>query len=86
MKNDHQNDNEIIDKLIDRAQVAQHEYELKGSQNLFDLATQCVAWVVMEPERNKFLSELAVSETKLGNVQDKIKKNHNKTLKKKKHY
>ncbi len=76
----HQNDIEVIDKLIDRARIAQQEYELKGSQKLFDLATQSVAWVIMEPERNKFLSELAVNETNLGNVQDKIKKNHNKTL------
>ena len=80
MKTNHQDDIKVIDKLIDRARIAQHEYELKGSQKLFDLATQSVAWVVMESERNKFLSELAVSETKLGNVQDKIKKNHNKTL------
>ena len=80
MKTNHQDDIEVIDKLIDRARIAQHEYELKGSQKLFDLATQSVAWVVMESERNKFLSELAVSETKLGNVQDKIKKNYNKTL------
>ena len=80
MKISHQNDIEVIDKLIDRARIAQQEYELKGSQKLFDLATQSVAWVIMEPERNKFLSELAVNETNLGNIQDKIKKNHNKTL------
>ena len=34
----------------------------------------------MKPEQNKKLAELAVKETGLGNVQDKIKKNHNKTL------
>ena len=34
----------------------------------------------MKPEQNQRLAELAVRETGLGNVSDKIKKNHNKTL------
>ena len=34
----------------------------------------------MEPSRNKSLAEFAVAETGIGNVADKIKKNHRKTL------
>ena len=34
----------------------------------------------MEPERNRYLAELAVQTTGLGNVPDKIIKNHRKTL------
>ena len=69
-----------IDLLVDRARIAQEKFEKNGSQELFDLACQAVGWALMEPEQNQRLAELAVSETGLGNVSDKIKKNHNKTL------
>ena len=69
-----------IDLLVDRARIAQKKFEKNGSQELFDLACQAVGWALMEPEQNQRLSELAVRETGLGNVSDKIKKNHNKTL------
>ena len=75
-------DNEllIIQTLIKRAKTAQISYENQGSQRMFDLCSQAVAWAVMQPANNKLLSEIAVSETGLGNVADKIKKNYNKTL------
>ena len=69
-----------IDLLVDRARIAQKKFEKNGSQELFDLACQAVGWALMEPEQNQRLSKLAVRETGLGNVSDKIKKNHNKTL------
>ena len=69
-----------IEQTVDRARVAQENYEKMGSQALFDKACQAVAWAIMEPQRNKALSELAVAETGLGRVEDKILKNHNKTL------
>ena len=69
-----------IDLLVDRARIAQEKFEKNGSQELFDLACQAVGWALMEPEQNQRLAELAVRETGLGNVSDKIKKNHNKTL------
>ena len=74
--------NEIaaIDKMVAAARVAQDAYEAKGSQALFDSACQAVAWVLMEPARNKMLAEMAVAETGLGQIEDKIRKNHNKTL------
>ena len=69
-----------IDELVATARKAQQNYEARGSQELFDLACQAVGWALMQPENNNELSKLAVSETGLGNVQDKIQKNHNKTL------
>ena len=69
-----------IDLLVKKARIAQQKFEKNGSQRLFDLACQAVGWALMKPEQNKKLAELAVKETGLGNVQDKIKKNHNKTL------
>ena len=69
-------DEKIIDDLVAASRLAQQHYEANGSQEVFDKACQAVAWVLMEPERNKQLAELAVAETGLGNVADKIKKNH----------
>ena len=69
-----------IDLLVNRARIAQEKFEKKGSQQLFDLACQAVGWALMKPEQNQRLAEIAVRETGLGNVPDKIKKNHNKTL------
>lgn len=45
-----------------------------------DLLCAAAGWAIMEPSRNKMLAELAVRETGLGNVADKIQKNHRKTL------
>ncbi len=70
----------VIDEVVHRARIAQQTYEEMGSQELYDNACRAVAWALMEPERNAELASLAVAETGLGNVADKIKKNHNKTL------
>ena len=70
----------MIDEIVARARTAQARYEAMGSQALFDKACQAVAWVLMQPERNRALAEMAVEETGLGNADDKVRKNHNKTL------
>ncbi len=64
-----------IDLLVNKARFAQQKFERNGSQELFDLACQAVGWALMKPEQNKKLAELAVKETGLGNVQDKLKRN-----------
>ena len=69
-----------IDAIVARARAAQVRYEAKGSQERYDRAAQAVAWAIMEPARNRELAELAVATTGLGNVPDKITKNHRKTL------
>ncbi|QFT98982.1 Sulfoacetaldehyde dehydrogenase (acylating) [Roseovarius sp. THAF8] len=69
-----------LDAIIARARAAQGRYEAEGSQQRYDRAAQAVAWAIMEPSRNRELAELAVRTTGLGNVPDKITKNHRKTL------
>ena len=69
-----------VQEIVARARRAQAEYEKNGSQQRYDRAAQAVAWAIMEPARNQRLAELAVETTGLGNVPDKIIKNHRKTL------
>ena len=71
---------ESIEAIVARARAAQADYEANGSQLRYDRAAQAVAWAIMEPARNRELAELAVATTGLGNVPDKIIKNHRKTL------
>lgn len=70
----------IVDVLIERARAAQRRFELGADQARYDNAALAAAWALMEPSRNAELSELAVATTGLGNVKDKITKNHRKTL------
>ena len=74
------NDMGEVDVLVARARAAQARYEANGSQERYDLAAQAAAWAIMEPSRNRALAELSVQTTGLGNVPDKITKNHRKTL------
>jgi sulfoacetaldehyde dehydrogenase len=69
-----------VDALVAQARAAQSTYEANGSQERYDRAAQAAAWAIMEPDRNRKLAELAVVTTGLGNVPDKITKNHRKTL------
>ena len=69
-----------LDDVMARSRSAQARYESNGSQERYDRAAAAVAWAIMEPSRNRALAELAVETTGLGNVADKITKNHRKTL------
>lgn len=68
-----------VDLVIARARKAQLAFEANGSQARYDQAAQAVGWAIMEPARNRDLAELSVQTTGLGNVADKITKNHRKT-------
>ena len=70
----------VLDSVISRSRTAQTEYEKNGTQRRYDRMAQAVAWAIMEPGRNRLLAKLAVKTTGLGNVPDKIIKNHRKTL------
>lgn len=70
---------ETVAELIRRARAAQAIYQ-GYDQAAVDEVVTAVAWALMEPSRNQELSELAVATTGLGNVGDKITKNHRKTL------
>ena len=69
-----------VKAIMTRARVAQKAYESDATQERYDRAAQAAAWAIMEPSRNRALAELAVKTTGLGNVPDKITKNHRKTL------
>jgi sulfoacetaldehyde dehydrogenase len=69
-----------VEAIVARARTAQEAFERGGSQQAYDRAAQAAAWAIMEPSRNQHLATLAVETTGLGNVPDKITKNHRKTL------
>jgi len=45
-----------------------------------DEMVAAAGWAIIEPARNRELAELAVADTDIGNVDDKIRKNYRKTL------
>jgi sulfoacetaldehyde dehydrogenase len=69
----------IVATLVARARSAQ-ALIAHYSQPRIDQLCLAAGWAIMEPARNLALAQLAVSETSLGNVPDKIAKNHRKTL------
>ena len=70
---------QTVAALIRRARTAQKIYA-RCSQAQLDEVVTAAGWAIMNPEHNKILAELAVKDTGLGNVADKITKNHRKTL------
>ena len=69
----------IIVALVERARAAQ-TIAARYTQTQLDELVTAAGWAIMEPARNKLLAELAVHDTGLGTVADKIEKNHRKTL------
>lgn len=65
--------------LVARARAAQAVAARYGQAQLDELAT-AAGWAIMEPARNRTLAEIAVRDTGLGTVEDKVNKNHRKTL------
>lgn len=70
---------QVVADLIKSARAAQQEFE-SYSQAEVDRVVLAAGWAIMEPDRNRSLAQLAVSDTGLGDVEDKIAKNHRKTL------
>jgi len=70
----------LVDAVVQRARIAQARYADGATQQRYAQAALAAAWALMEPTRNQEISELAVATTGLGNVADKVQKNHRKTL------
>jgi sulfoacetaldehyde dehydrogenase len=70
---------QTVAELVRRARAAQAVAAQYNQAQLDELAT-AAGWAIMEPSRNRRLAELAVRDTGLGSVDDKINKNHRKTL------
>jgi sulfoacetaldehyde dehydrogenase len=75
----HASAKETVAGLVARARAAQKIFE-RSTQVELDDAVTAVGWAIMNPAHNKALAELAVKDTGLGVVADKIAKNHRKTL------
>ncbi len=71
--------NALVAALVARARAAQRAYET-WPQERVDEAVAAAGWAIVEPSRNRELAELAVRDTGMGNVEDKIAKNRRKTL------
>ena len=65
--------------LVRRARAAQAEFSRWPQERVDEAALAC-GWAIMKPENNRRLAETAVRDSGLGNVADKIAKNHRKTL------
>jgi sulfoacetaldehyde dehydrogenase len=75
----HAETREAVAALVACARKAQAAFE-RASQEARDQAALAAGWAIMKPENNRALAEAAVRDTGLGNVEDKIAKNHRKTL------
>jgi sulfoacetaldehyde dehydrogenase len=69
----------IVDALMQRARAAQAVFA-GLDQARTDEAVRAVAWSLYKPEHARELAELAVADTGLGNVPDKITKKQRKTF------
>ena len=68
-----------VTALVARARAAQaiaNGYD----QARVDELVAAAGWAIIEPARNRALAELAVADTGIGNVEDKVRKNYRKTL------
>src|SRR6185312_4367888 len=68
-----------VAELVSRARAAQAIAD-RWSKQQADEAATAAGWAIVEPERNRALAELAVRDTGIGNVPDKIAKNRRKTI------
>jgi sulfoacetaldehyde dehydrogenase len=69
----------MVGELVRRARAAQRIADGYDQARIDDVVA-AAGWAIIEPARNRALAELAVADTGIGNVPDKIAKNHRKTL------
>lgn len=70
---------EIVAGLVARARAAQRVYDRYTQAQVDEVVTAC-GWAIVNPGHNRALAELAVRDSGLGNVPDKIAKNRRKTM------
>ena len=66
-------------ELVAKARAAQRIAD-DFDQARVDELVSAAGWAIIEPGRNRELAELAVADTGIGNVDDKVRKNHRKTF------
>ena len=70
---------DAVTELVERARAAQRIAEGYAQARIDELVS-AAGWAIIEPGRNRLLAELAVADTGIGDVADKERKNHRKTL------
>jgi len=70
---------EAVAVLVARARAAQAVADAFDQARVDELVA-AAGWAILEPARNRELAGLAVADTGIGDVEDKIRKNHRKTL------
>ena len=68
-----------VTALVTRARTAQRIAVCYDQARINDVVA-AAGWAIIEPRRNRALAELAVADTGVGVVEDKVRKNHRKTL------
>ena len=69
----------LVAALVARARAAQRVADTYDQARVDELVA-AAGWAIIEPGRNRELAELAVADTGIGNVEDKVRKNHRKTF------
>jgi len=64
---------------VARARAAQKEYSAFDQHRVDEVVT-ALGWSIVHPDNNRLLAEMAVADTGMGNVADKIVKNRRKTI------
>jgi sulfoacetaldehyde dehydrogenase len=70
---------DVVNAVVQRARRAQEGFA-NASQGRADEAVRALAWSIYKPEHAREVAELAVADTGLGNVPDKIVKKQRKTF------
>ncbi|OLC69851.1 MAG: sulfoacetaldehyde dehydrogenase [Betaproteobacteria bacterium 13_1_40CM_4_64_4] len=68
-----------IAALVARARAAQAAVDAATQDEVDEIVT-AAGWAIVDPEHNRAVAELAVADTGLGNVKDKMAKNRRKTM------
>jgi sulfoacetaldehyde dehydrogenase len=69
----------LVGQLVTRARAAQRMAEGYDQARVDELVA-AAGWAILEPGRNEALAKFAVTDTGIGNVADKVRKNYRKTL------
>ena len=70
---------QAVDKLIEQGRVAMAQIAAADQTRIDDIVT-AIAWSLYKPENARRLAEMAVEDTGIGNVEDKVIKNQRKTF------
>lgn len=65
--------------LVDKARAAQAIYD-SYDQTQVDEVVTAVGWTIINEDNNHLLTEMAIKDTGIGKYEDKLRKNHRKTL------